>query len=236
MRPTITHSQWHFSEGRGLMSIMRKGTAAIFSLTMLLSVSGCAKKTETTPVVQAPPESGSTLGASSLDDKGLTSPEHPGEPLAAPEVVMSDGTSAPAEGTTQDAATPDAPTSPTTPLADPAPKPETAATSRSTEVLLGDPSLTSAIPGSGPLTIEQIQAWLDTPGVNEPLLVSLPLGLNFGINEIAGLEENPLTRARLNSDGSCTSTRGCRPTIRSVARAATILTRDGLHRPSLGSA
>src|SRR5262245_25186543 len=35
-----------------------------------------------------------------------------------------------------------------------------------TSVMLGDPSLTPGIPGEGPLTIEQIQRWLEAPGVN----------------------------------------------------------------------
>jgi cytochrome c peroxidase len=98
-----------------------------------------------------------------------------------------------------------------TPAAEPAPA-ETAPLS--TEVTLGDPSLTAGIPGEGPLTLEQIQAWLATPGVNETLTVTLPLGLSLGEQQIAGLEENPLTRAkielgrqiyfdaRISSDGS----------------------------------
>ena len=88
-----------------------------------------------------------------------------------------------------------------------------------TEVTLGDPSLTSGIPGEGPLTLEQIDAWLATPGVHETLDVSLPLGLSLGERQMVGLDENPLTRAkielgrqlyfdgRLSSDGtiSCAS-------------------------------
>lgn len=83
-----------------------------------------------------------------------------------------------------------------------------------TSVTLGDPSLTAGIPGEGPLTVAQIQAWLATPGVNEPLDVKLPLGLSLGASQIVGLNDNPMTRAkielgrqlffdgRLSSDGS----------------------------------
>jgi cytochrome c peroxidase len=66
-----------------------------------------------------------------------------------------------------------------------------------THVTLGDASLTMGIPGQGPLTREQIQAWLATPGVHEPLQITLPLGLSLGATQMAGLAENPLTRAKI---------------------------------------
>ena len=89
-----------------------------------------------------------------------------------------------------------------------------------TEIVLGeDPTLYAGIPGDGPLSIEQIAAWLDRPDVHQELVVSLPLGLSLGQSKISGLQENPLTRAkvelgrqlyfdgRLSSDGtiSCAS-------------------------------
>lgn len=94
-----------------------------------------------------------------------------------------------------------------------------AAGASTTAVMLGDPSLTSGIPGEGPLTLDQIKAWLATPGINDPLTVTLPIGLSLGEQQISGLAENPLTRAkielgrqlyfdgRLSSDGtiSCAS-------------------------------
>lgn len=86
-------------------------------------------------------------------------------------------------------------------------------------VLLGDPSLTAGIPGKGPVTVEEIKAWLADPKNHEPLKVQLPLGLDVGAAQIKGLDKNPLTRAkielgrqlyfdpRLSSDGtiSCAS-------------------------------
>jgi cytochrome c peroxidase len=66
-----------------------------------------------------------------------------------------------------------------------------------TKVTLGDPSLTMGIPGQGSLTVDQIKAWLSTPGVNEPLEVSLPFGLSLAANQIAGINENPMTRAKI---------------------------------------
>lgn len=66
-----------------------------------------------------------------------------------------------------------------------------------TKVTLGDPSLTMGIPGEGDLTTDQIKAWLATPGVNDPLEISLPFGLSLAANQIAGIKENPMTRAKI---------------------------------------
>lgn len=73
----------------------------------------------------------------------------------------------------------------------PAPNSEPATSS----VRLDDPALTAGIPGEGPLTVEQITAWLDTPGVLEPFTPELPMGLSGG--KLYGLEENPLSRAKI---------------------------------------
>jgi cytochrome c peroxidase len=89
----------------------------------------------------------------------------------------------------------------------------------SSSVTLGDSALTAGIPGEGPLTIVEIQAWLATPGINDPLEVKLPLGLSLGASQMVGVDSNPMTRAkielgrqlyfdgRLSSDGtiSCAS-------------------------------
>jgi cytochrome c peroxidase len=72
-----------------------------------------------------------------------------------------------------------------------------AAAAESSTILLGGPELTSGIPGEGPLTKEQIQAWLDDPKNHEPLEVALPLGLSLGQLQIVGIKENPLTRAKI---------------------------------------
>mgnify|MGYP002623687562 FL=1 len=62
---------------------------------------------------------------------------------------------------------------------------------------LGDPSLTAGIPGEGPLTTEQIQAWLDDPNNHVALQVKLPFGLNAGQGSIKGIDKNPMTRAKI---------------------------------------
>ena len=67
----------------------------------------------------------------------------------------------------------------------------------SNKVLLGSPELTAGIPGNGPLTMEELKVWLDDPKNHEELEVELPLGLSAGAGQIKGLEENPMTRAKI---------------------------------------
>lgn len=63
-------------------------------------------------------------------------------------------------------------------------------------VVLGSPSLTAGIPGTGPLTLDQIRAWLTEPANHEPLRVALPLGLRSA--EPPPIPpDNPLTRAKI---------------------------------------
>lgn len=65
------------------------------------------------------------------------------------------------------------------------------------KVLLGDPLLTAGVPGSGPITLAQIDAWLADPKNSLELEPMLPLGLSQGASQITGLEKNPLTRAKI---------------------------------------
>ncbi|HEX5008462.1 MAG TPA: cytochrome c peroxidase [Hyphomonadaceae bacterium] len=64
-------------------------------------------------------------------------------------------------------------------------------------VSLGDPSLTAGIPGEGDLTNEQIDKWLADSKNHVVLKPELPLGLKAGEGEIKGLDDNPLTRAKI---------------------------------------
>ncbi|MCC6491508.1 MAG: c-type cytochrome [Pirellulales bacterium] len=64
-------------------------------------------------------------------------------------------------------------------------------------VQLGDPSLTAGIPGEGNLTDEQLDQWLADPKNHVVLKPELPLGLKAGEAEIQGLDDNPLTRAKI---------------------------------------
>jgi len=67
----------------------------------------------------------------------------------------------------------------------------------SKSVRLGTDELTSGLPGSGPITVDEIKAWLAKPGVHDALEVELPLGLSLGQGQIKGLDKNPLTRAKI---------------------------------------
>ncbi len=65
------------------------------------------------------------------------------------------------------------------------------------EVVLGAPELTAGIPGSGPLSGTEIEAWLAEPRNHAVLTPVLPFGLAAGAGQIAGLDANPLTRAKI---------------------------------------
>jgi cytochrome c peroxidase len=78
--------------------------------------------------------------------------------------------------------------------ADSAPK---AASPPSGKVLLGSPELTAGIPGEGPLTVSQVEAWLADSRNHEVLNVELPLGLSLGVIPADVLAANPLTRAKI---------------------------------------
>jgi cytochrome c peroxidase len=75
--------------------------------------------------------------------------------------------------------------------------PEKAVAAPREPVQLGHPSLTAGVPGDGPITLEQVDAWLGDPKNFVELEPILPLGLSQGAGQITGLEENPLTRAKI---------------------------------------
>jgi len=64
-------------------------------------------------------------------------------------------------------------------------------------VTLGDPELTSGIPGSGPLEMGEIEKWLSNENNHAPLEVELPYGLSAASAQITGLQDNPMTRAKI---------------------------------------
>ena len=65
------------------------------------------------------------------------------------------------------------------------------------EVMLGEPTLTTGVPGTGPLTVEEIEKWLDQAKNHVVIRPLLPLGLAAGASQIVGLDVNPLTRAKI---------------------------------------
>ncbi len=72
-----------------------------------------------------------------------------------------------------------------------------AAESDSATVVLGSAELTAGIPGEGPLSVAEIQAWLDKPENHVPLDIELPVGLSAGKALVQGIEDNPMTRAKI---------------------------------------
>ena len=81
------------------------------------------------------------------------------------------------------------------PLAEPAANPQSQQPSE--KVQLGDPSLTAGVPGTGPITLAQIDEWLSDHKNFRLLDPVLPLGLSQGAGQITGLDANPLTRAKI---------------------------------------
>lgn len=70
-------------------------------------------------------------------------------------------------------------------------------TGSSETVELGEPALTAGIPGDGELTLEQIDTWLADARNHVPLNVQLPISLVGAKDMIKGLDENPMTRAKI---------------------------------------
>lgn len=64
-------------------------------------------------------------------------------------------------------------------------------------VRLGEGDLLTGIPGTGPLTIAEVQKWLADPRQHAVLDPVLPLGLSDGQQSLVGVKENPLTRAKI---------------------------------------
>jgi cytochrome c peroxidase len=65
------------------------------------------------------------------------------------------------------------------------------------EIDITDPSLTAGIPGTGGITIDELETWLADPKNHVVLKPTLPLGLAAGQDAIKGLDKNPLTRAKV---------------------------------------
>lgn len=65
------------------------------------------------------------------------------------------------------------------------------------QVVLGSKELFAGIPGTGDLTTAQIAAWLDLPAVHELIVPNLPLGMSAASAAIQGVDQNPLTLAKI---------------------------------------
>jgi len=106
--------------------------------------------------------------------------------------------STPAPASTSEPAVPSEPASPSEPAVPDAIREATAAANGKREkVMLGEPSLTAGVPGSGPITLDHIDAWLADTKNHAVLEPELPLGLSQGAGQIQGIADNPLTRAKI---------------------------------------
>jgi cytochrome c peroxidase len=65
------------------------------------------------------------------------------------------------------------------------------------KVLLGAPELLAGIPGKGPVTVAEIENWLDDPDNHASLDIELPMWLKPGAGQVKNLQKNPLTRAKI---------------------------------------
>jgi cytochrome c peroxidase len=70
------------------------------------------------------------------------------------------------------------------------------ATTQSSAVF-GAADLLSGIPGTGPLSADEIETWLGNPATLAPLDVELPQWLTPGAGQVKDLSGNPLTRGRI---------------------------------------
>jgi cytochrome c peroxidase len=64
-------------------------------------------------------------------------------------------------------------------------------------VLLGTGQLANGVPGTGPLTLEQVKQWLADPKNHAELNVELPPALAVGKDALFIPEDNPITRAKV---------------------------------------
>lgn len=68
---------------------------------------------------------------------------------------------------------------------------------RRVTVALGRGDLLRGIPGEGPLTLEQTEAWLAKSENHWRIKPKLPIGLDAAAADVRGLEDAPLTRAKI---------------------------------------
>jgi cytochrome c peroxidase len=70
-------------------------------------------------------------------------------------------------------------------------------TTKEEQIMLGGSELLQGIPGEGELTEEQLETWLTDPANRVVLKPELPLGLAAGAGQIQGIDENPITRVKI---------------------------------------
>ena len=172
---------------------------AAWSLVLVAGLSGCGeppapKRTAGTEPAPAVAQSVSTRNMEVDEDEKLPADdqavgEQKTKPAADAEPAVTTTTSEPA---------PKSEPAEPQPTPQPTPQPESKGAEVNTaKVVLGSPELTAGIPGDGPLTVAQVEAWLADPKNHEILSVELPLGLSLGVIPADVLAANPMTRAKI---------------------------------------
>ncbi|MFN7770934.1 MAG: cytochrome c peroxidase [Planctomycetaceae bacterium] len=170
-----------------------------WSLVLVAGLSGCGeppapKRTAGTEPAPAVAQSVSTRNMEVDEDEKLPADdqavgEQKTKPAADAEPAVTTTTSEPA---------PKSEPAEPQPTPQPTPQPESkGAEVNTSKVVLGSPELTAGIPGDGPLTVAQVEAWLADPKNHEILSVELPLGLSLGVIPADVLAANPMTRAKI---------------------------------------
>ena len=169
---------------------------AAWSLVLVAGLSGCGeppapKRTAANDPAPAAAQSVTTRNMEVDEEEPL-----PADDQAVGEKKTKPATDGEAAVTTTTSPEPAPKSEPTEPQS--TPQPETkGAEANTAKVMLGSPELTSGIPGEGPLTVAQVEAWLADPKNHEILSVELPLGLSLGVIPADVLAANPLTRAKI---------------------------------------
>jgi cytochrome c peroxidase len=144
---------------------------------------------------QAPPAPSATP---SISASGSSPSNTPGDGTAVAAAASGTAVERPRNAAVDESATDDEARNHDADETTPATSDDVPADDASEVVVLGEGDLTSGIPGDGPLTIAEIQAWLDDPRNHEPLDFALPMGLNAAVaDQIKGVADNPLTRAKI---------------------------------------
>lgn len=163
----------------------------------LASTVACSKQSANPPSTSASSASSEAVTAANDDTSAAAATAEEASVAKAPtaEALV---TESPAAESTAAAAAPaaEADANPTEPL----PTEEIAAAAEpapTEDILLGTEVLVEGIPGDGDLSVEDIQNWLDDQKNHIVLKPILPLGLAAGAGQMAGIAENPLTRAKI---------------------------------------
>jgi cytochrome c peroxidase len=184
-------------------------TSAAFVIVVIMAT-GCAPSGDATPrgevvevevIETAPPVADPTRNAPVAEESAAVAKKADAAKAEADAAIEKAGQSI-TKPEMKETATVETPTATeekngTTPEVQAEAKKEKAAAVPREPVKLGDASLTAGVPGSGPITLEQVDAWLANPKNFVELEPILPLGLSQGAAQITGLEENPLTRAKI---------------------------------------